>query len=69
MTFAGRCGRYVGLGGATEAMAADCTSRVGCGLRSGNTDRLKYVSFIKRFCDAPACFWRPVHGLVAKLDA
>ena len=36
--------------------------------RSGNTDRLKSVSFIKRLGDAPAFRWRPVDGLVGKLD-
>jgi hypothetical protein len=38
-------------------------------LRSGNTDRLKYVSFIKRFRDAPACVLRPVRGFVDELDS
>jgi len=29
--FDGTVGRYEGFGGATEAIAADCTSGVGCG--------------------------------------
>jgi hypothetical protein len=40
------------LGGATDAIAADCTSRVGCGLRAGDPDRLQVVSFIQRLGEA-----------------
>ena len=38
-------------------------------LRSGNTDRLKAVSFIKRLGDAPVFGRRPVDSLVGELDA
>ena len=38
-------------------------------LRSRNTDRLKYVSFIKRIRDAPVFRRFPVDGLISELDA
>src|SRR5581483_12455326 len=37
-------------------------------LRGGNTDRLKDVFLIKRIVETAALGWRPVHGLVGKLD-
>ena len=36
--------------------------------RSGNTDRLKSVSFIERLGDASALRRRPVHGLIGEFD-
>src|SRR5713101_5243771 len=38
-------------------------------LRSGNTNRLKSVSFIKRIGDAAAFRRLPVDGLISELDA
>ena len=46
-------------GGATEAIAADCTSLVGCGFAPANADRLQRIAFIERVGQAAALGRRP----------
>ena len=50
-------------------MAADCTSRVGCGYRAGNADRLQRVALIQRLGDAAGLRGSPVDRLVGEFDA
>ena len=56
-----------GLGGATDAIAADCTTGSDV-LRARDTDRLERVFFIQRFGDVTALARCPIDGLVGELN-